>query len=111
MFLDKQFSDFTARSQVHGKSLEYVVTVLGEETNSQCFLLEESIGKANLHLTASRLREMSIPGMEQEFHEKSEQNRLEGNPDRFLLICHDFEAFVNIPMDRFHQHWVVNSSG
>jgi hypothetical protein len=35
------------------------------------------------------------------------QNRLKGNLDRFLLICHDFEAFVNIPIDTFHQHWVV----
>jgi hypothetical protein len=35
------------------------------------------------------------------------QNCLEGKLDRFLLICHDFEAFVNIQIDTLHQHWVV----
>jgi len=49
-------------------SFEYETTVLSDEVSSQCYPLEKLIGKANSRPTATRLREMSVPGTGQEFH-------------------------------------------
>jgi hypothetical protein len=46
-----------------------------------------------------------VPGIDQQ------QNRLEGDPYRFPLVCHDFEAFVDISIDAFDQHGVVVPTG
>ena len=65
LLLDEQFSDLAARV---ANSLEYKTTVLGDEVSSQCFPLEKSIGNVNLLPTATRLRDMLVPGTRQEFH-------------------------------------------
>jgi hypothetical protein len=63
--------------------------------------------KANSRPTATSPRNVCprngarVPGINQQ------QNCLKGNPYRFLLVCHDFEAFVDILIDAFDQHGVV----
>ncbi len=42
--------------------------MLAEDVNSQCLPLEKLIGKVNSQPTATRLREMSVPGTGHEFH-------------------------------------------
>ena len=49
------------------RSCEYDSTLKGDDVSSQFLFVEESIGKANSRPTATRLQEMSMPGMGQEF--------------------------------------------
>ncbi len=38
---------------------------------------------------------------------KEKENSFIGNPHRFSFVAHDFEAFCQVAVDSFHEHWVV----
>ena len=63
--------------------------------------------KANSWPTATRLQEMSVPGIGHEFQAYS-RSRIASRATRTKsLIGHDLEAFGQVPIDALEHHWVV----
>jgi hypothetical protein len=65
------------------------------------------MGKANSRPTATRLREISMPGMARVPCIKQEKNGLKANTDRVALIGHDLQALCKVSVNTFNNHGVV----